>query len=80
MPDRPLDPVDRGLLANGWCPDCGGKLIAGPRGGEAQNFYCSNRITCRQGFNLTFVDGKLVIADRIGDIDNERFAMYSGPS
>ena len=76
MPDR-LDEVDRGALANLWCPDCGGRLIAGPRGGAAQNFYCSNRISCRQGFSLTFVDGKLAFAERIGDVDNERFAMYA---
>jgi hypothetical protein len=78
MIDRePLDKRDRALLATGWCCDCGGELLPGPRGGLAQNFYCANRSDCRHGFNLTFVDGQLLIADRIGEVDDERFAMYA---
>jgi hypothetical protein len=72
-----LGPIDRGLLANGWCADCGKRLIQGPRGGAAQNFYCIGRETCRQGFNLTFHGNQLVFSERIGEVDDERFAMYS---
>ena len=73
-----LKPVERGLLSIGWCPDCGRELLPGPKGGAAQNFYCINRHDCRTGYNLTFVDGRLMIAERIGEVDDERFAMYAG--
>ena len=75
--DDDLNATDRALLANGWCGDCGRELMPGPRGGAAQNFYCINRDDCRQGFNLTFMHGKLVIAERIGEVDDERFTMYA---
>lgn len=75
-----LDHAERGILANGRCPDCGDDLMPGPRGGAAQNFYCSNRDTCRQGYNLTFVDGKLAFAERIGEVDDARYTMYAGAS
>ena len=73
-----LTDKERGLLANGWCADCGGILVPGPRGGLAQNFYCSNRDDCRAGFNLTFAAGELVFAERIGEIDDARFKLYAG--
>lgn len=31
------------------CPDCGGLMEAGPKGGMSQNCYCSD---CKAGFNL----------------------------
>jgi hypothetical protein len=64
-------------LATHVCPDCGKPLIAGPRGGAAQNFYCSNREVCSEGYNLTYWQGQLVMAQRIGPVDDERFALYT---
>jgi len=64
-------------LAQGMCAACGEKLVAGPRGGAAQNFYCRDRDKCRLGFNLTFAGPYLVYAQRLGEVDDERFAMYS---
>ena len=72
-----LDPIERSMLANGWCPDCGRELLPGPRGGAAQNFYCVNREDCREGFNLTFIGGKLIFAERIGAVDDKDYAMYA---
>ena len=77
MTTRSIDSIDRALLANRRCCDCGLALVAGPRGGAAQNFYCTERSECRQGFNLTFFDNRLVFAGRIGEVDDERFAMYA---
>jgi hypothetical protein len=73
-----LDDKDRGLLANGWCCDCGSTLIPGPRGGAAQNFYCINRDDCRVGFNLTFHDGQLIFSQRIGPVADDTYKMYAG--
>jgi hypothetical protein len=64
-------------LSIGFCPDCSSPLLPGPRGGAAQNFYCTNRETCRAGFNLTFHNGLLVIAQRIGEVADETYAMYA---
>jgi hypothetical protein len=72
-----FDSIDRSMLQNGWCPDCAADLLPGPRGGAAQNFYCSNRDGCRAGFNLTFKFGRLLMAERIGEVDDERFAIYA---
>jgi len=77
MSDDELGDTQRMMLANGWCPDCGAGLLPGPRGGAAQNFYCSERTTCREGFNLTFHSGKLAFAQRIGEVDDERFKLYA---
>lgn len=66
----------KALLANGWCADCGRELMPGPKGGAAQNFYCVNRDDCRQGFNLTFWQGKLAIAQRIGEVSDDAYKMY----
>jgi hypothetical protein len=53
-------------------------MIPGPRGGLAQNFYCTDRVRCRQGFNLTIINGNdLGFRQDIGEVDDERFAMYS---
>jgi hypothetical protein len=61
------------------CPDCNAAMIGGPRGGLAQNFYCSNRQSCRQGFNLTIWQGQMVMPiHRIGEVDDELYAMYAG--
>ena len=73
-----LSSADRGLLAGRWCAACGRELLPGPRGGAAQNFYCTNRTDCRQGYNLTFVGEQLAFAERIGEVDDARYAMYAG--
>lgn len=78
MTDDELGDSQRSMLANGWCPDCGTGLLPGPRGGAAQNFYCMERERCREGYNLTFHSGKLVFAQRIGEIDDARFRLYAG--
>jgi len=40
-----------GMTNAGRCPDCGGDdLLAGPRGGSAQNFKCANP-ACGSRFN-----------------------------
>jgi len=57
---------------------CGATLIPGPRGGMAQNYYCTNRASCRQGFNVTIWRGKFIDSVRIGEVDDERYAMYGG--
>lgn len=72
-----IDEAGRRKLMVRRCADCGFALVAGPRGGSAQNFFCSERSECRQGFNLTFFDGALVFYDRIGEVDDERFKLYS---
>jgi hypothetical protein len=64
-------------LGNHSCADCGHVLIEGPCGGAAQNWYCSNRDDCRVGFNLTFWAGALLLAQRIGKVADETFAMYA---
>lgn len=58
------------------CLRCGAEMIAGPRGGAAQNWYCTDRINCRQGFNLTIRGGDLLFRQNIGEVDDERYAMY----
>lgn len=58
------------------CPACGAEMIDGPRGGAAQNFYCTDRERCRQGFNLTIYQSRVLWRQNIGEIDDERFAMY----
>jgi hypothetical protein len=71
-----LSARDESLLSIGFCPDCSSPLLPGPRGGAAQNFYCTNRDNCRAGFNLTFHNGLLVFAQRIGEVARETYAMY----
>ena len=66
---------DRVLLHNGYCCDCGGHLVPGPRDGAAQNFYCNNREDCRAGFSLTFASGHLVDCERIGEVDDEQYRL-----
>lgn len=78
MSDEDFDTKQRAALSAGRCSDCGRALIGGPRGGAAQNFYCTGREECRAGFNLTFFDGQLVFAQRIGEVDDERFKLYAG--
>ena len=48
-------------LQRGLCPDCQTELMPGPRGGAAQNFYCTDREHCRLGFSRTLWQGGLVI-------------------
>ena len=64
-------------LQRGLCPDCQAELKAGPRGGAAQNFYCSDREHCRLGFNLTLWQGQLLIAQRIGEVADTNYEMYT---
>jgi len=45
------------------CPDCGGGLLPGPRGGSAQNFCCA---VCHSEFNVTVIAGA-VLGQRISD-------------
>jgi hypothetical protein len=71
------DSADFRNLQRGICPDCHAELIPGPRGGAAQNFYCTEREACRRGFNLTLWQGKLVIAHRIGEVPDQVFARYA---
>jgi hypothetical protein len=66
------------LLSQNICPCCGSKLIDGPRGGAAQNLYCSERTRCRQGFNVTSHDGVVIWSQDIGEVDDERYALYLG--
>jgi hypothetical protein len=65
------------ILLQKKCPDCDAKLMPGPRGGAAQNFYCTNRPECGQGYNLTFGMGPILIfAQRIGKVDHQTYLMY----
>jgi hypothetical protein len=59
------------------CFHCGAELMPGPRGGASQNFYCTERTICRRGFNLTIWNGDLLFRQDIGEIDDQRFAMYT---
>lgn len=59
------------------CPDCGSLLLPGPKGGVAQNFYCTDREACREGFNVTIWQGQLLAWERIGEVDDQRFALYA---
>jgi hypothetical protein len=67
---------DMVLLAKKTCPHCLSKLMPGPRGGAAQNFYCTNRVRCRDGYNLTFHDNRLIWAQAIGSVSDETYLMY----
>jgi len=53
----------RMIHEKGKCPDCGGKLLPGPRGGSSQNFCCA---ICHSEFNLTIIAGA-VLGERISD-------------
>ena len=58
------------------CPRCKAPLMAGPQGGASQNFYCTDRERCRQGFNMLVFDGMIFLQEDIGEVDDERFRMY----
>lgn len=58
------------------CSACGWPTIPGPRGGAAQNFYCVNRDTCRQGFNVTIHQGREIWRQDIGEVDDQHYSMY----
>lgn len=53
----------RMVFQTGRCPDCGGGLAEGPRGGLSQNFCC---VMCHSEFNLTWLPGA-VHGERISD-------------
>lgn len=52
-------------------------MIEGPRGGAAQNFYCTDRDRCRAGFNLTFFASTLLLHQDIGEVADDTYAMYA---
>lgn len=62
---RDLLAGERTLLYSGQCPHCRGlRLVAGPRGGASQNFYCED---CGAGFNRIapeFID-KFGLRDKV---------------
>lgn len=55
---------------------CGTDMIAGPRGGSTQNFYCTDRAHCRQGWNLMIRDGRILFSQPIGEVDGARYTLY----
>lgn len=55
---------------------CGADMIPGPRGGAAQNFYCTDRVRCRLGWNLTIYYGEIVMGHPI-EVDEEAYRMYA---
>lgn len=56
----------RAALEKGECPDCGGKeFYSGPTGGISENIKCANE-KCGSKFNVAYVGGSCIIADRIG--------------
>lgn len=57
---------------------CGRPMIRGPRGGGSQNFYCTDREKCRQGYNLTIITGEIVFCQPIGEIDDVLYRKYVG--
>jgi hypothetical protein len=69
MADATLD-----ALKKRCCPDCETPgLIAGPRGGASQNFYCGQ---CGFGWNLHGVDHGGFAWDAIGQVDPETLELY----
>jgi len=67
---------DRQRLQARCCPFCSLPLIEGPTGGRSQNFYCSNRVDCLNGFNLTFYNGELIFQQHIGTISDAQFRRW----
>jgi len=65
-----VSPEDRGRplyldkeLSQGRCPDCAGaKFLAGPRGGESQNWQCAG---CGHRFNIVIWKRRFVWAQRL---------------
>lgn len=56
------------------CPDCGStKLLAGPRGGAAQNAACGQ---CYSEFNFMVYGGAFSLIDRMGKLSPERAELY----
>ncbi|HEY4759593.1 MAG TPA: hypothetical protein VIH42_03335 [Thermoguttaceae bacterium] len=59
-----LTDYERNLISKtGKCPDCGGGLLEGPRGGMSTNYCCSS---CHSEFNLTII-GNAVLGEWISD-------------
>lgn len=52
--DRLTDEEGQFMARTGCCPDCGNELVAGPRGGLAQNVCC---VKCHSEFNVTLYQG-----------------------
>lgn len=60
------------------CPDCGSDdLLAGPRGGAAQNVACGN---CYSEFNFMVYGGAFSLIDRMGKLSPERAERYGIPA
>ena len=71
-----LNGQDRNRLQDRRCAFCAAPLIEGPTGGRSQNFYCSDRANCLQGFNLTFWKGALIFQQHIGTISDGQFRRW----
>jgi hypothetical protein len=53
------------LLNRGICPTCRGRgFVVGPQGGMSINIECA-QITCRERYNVAFLSGKAMRAERI---------------
>lgn len=62
------------------CPLCEtASPVPGPRGGSGQNFYCRDRVRCRQGFAVVTRNGQLIWWHPIGEVSDELFKMYEAP-
>ena len=59
------------------CPACGAMMIGGPKGGLSRNYYCTDRVKCRQGINVARWHQLTLWSDSIGEIDDKRYAMYA---
>lgn len=60
------------------CPKCNSKLLPGPCGGVAQNWYCSNRRSCRQGFNYMMMTYPPDLINEIGEVKDDVYLLYTG--
>ena len=67
VPEPTTQPVDDPLFTrfkqNGYrCPDCGGTLLTGPKGGSAVNVTCSD---CEARFNVGVAFGEPFFIERL---------------
>jgi hypothetical protein len=67
------DQAALGKLLRLQCPECGGVLLRGPRGGASRNLTCRS---CKMKFNaLGFEIGQALGAERLG-LDPAQAAYY----
>ena len=57
----PLSPTELMAIREAHCPDCGGSLLRGPRGGATVNIKC---ITSDHEFNVSFW-GRMALGERL---------------